>query len=98
LVTNVLSPVERSPAGHLALDLEPNSISVQLRWVLEALLVNVPLLVDHAVALPPDEWLVLLVGAALDVHAHLLVVLDMAFLGVPSDPLGVVSLVDSGHN
>ena len=86
--TNMLSPVSSSEGAHFRLDLELDSVSVNLLWISESSLIDVPGLVCTVVALVPDCESVVNVSSSMYIKAEFCLELDiLSVLVQPHDLL-----------
>jgi len=102
--SNVLVPEEGSVSDHSSLDLELNTVTKWVWWVLVSNSVNEPTLVGTVVALPPDHVSVVMVVSTMDIEALVVSVSDvsdstsehshlLSVLGSPVSSNSVVSVV-----
>ena len=70
MVTNVLVPEESSLAWHDSLDLESNTVSKWVSWVVNSSSVNGPSLVLTVMAFEPDGVSVVRVVCSVDIKAE----------------------------
>lgn len=76
--TNVLMPEESSSVLHERLNLELNSVSKWVSWVVNSLSVNVPSLVQSIVAVPEDDVSHVVVVSSMNIKALLGQVSDVS--------------------
>jgi len=99
--TNVLVPEQSLSSSHLGSELESDTVTEWLFWVLDASLINEPGLVLTVMAVPEDNMSVVSVRSTMNVKTFLSVVSDVSVSTVvPSDSLEVLVgvLSDSGSD
>jgi len=86
--SNMLVPEENSIVLLSGSDLEPNSVSNWLPWIVSAFSINLPTLVESIMTVPPGGDLHVVVSSSPDVETFLGVVSEILSAStVPGDPL-----------
>lgn len=84
--------LKSSSRGHLGSDLELDTVSKDLLWILDSSLIDIPALVLSVVTVPEDDMSSVNVFTSMDIKALSTIVSDVSALSsVPLDSLGVVT-------